>query len=71
MAELGIQVKLSAGQMSREDASRKINNVRVSLIVTAAIFFVLGVCVTVATVMRTTVFLAAIGSEEDADILPW
>jgi len=39
----------------------------VSLIVTAAIFFVLGVCDTVIGVMD----LASIGTEEDQDIQQW
>jgi len=57
--------------MSGEEASRKISNVRVSLKVTAAIFFVLGVCETVVVVMRTTAIIATIGTEEDPDIKPW
>jgi len=51
MVELGIQVKLSAGKMSGEEALKKISTVRVSLKMTAAIFFVLGVCDTVSTVV--------------------
>ena len=71
MVELGIQVKLSAGKMSEEEASRKISKVRVSLIVTAGIFFVLGVCATVIDVLRTTAEIAAKGTEEDPDIERW
>jgi len=58
MVELGVQVKLSARKMSLADALKKINNVRVYLIVAAAIFFVLGVCETVVVVMKTTAILA-------------
>ena len=64
MVELGIQVKLSAGKMSGEEASRKISNVRVSLKVTAAIFFVLGV-------METIAIYGDVGNEEEPDIKRW
>jgi len=78
MVELGIQVKLSARKVSGEEALKKISNVRVSLKVTAAIFFVLGVCETVLSVceavndiMRTTADLAMKGTEEDPDTKQW